>query len=120
MLAVKYTLGARTRAAYQAGDKKELLRLAKEDYSKLYDLVKTFHATFERQWFTENKTGGFDVPDIRIGGVLQRIDSCRRRLLDYAKDKIGSIEELEVNLVTLPENYKPNHNYRQMATLNLL
>ncbi len=120
VLAVKYTLGARTRAAYQAGDKKELLRLAKEEYVKVYDLVKKFHAVFERQWFTENKTGGFDVQDIRIGGVLQRIDSCRRRLVAYAKGEITEIEELEVDLVTLPENYKPAHNYRRMATLNNL
>lgn len=119
-LSVKYNLGAKTRAAYHAGNKKELLRLAKEEYTKAYDLVKAFHAAFQTQWFTENKTGGFDVQDIRIGGVLQRIDSCRRRLLDYAKGKIDTIEELEVDLVTLPESYKPDHNYRRMATLNNL
>jgi hypothetical protein len=119
-LSVKYTLGAKTRAAYKAGDKAELARLANEDYVKAYELVKRFHAVFEKQWFTENKTGGFDVQDIRIGGVLQRLESCRRRLLAFVAGEVSFIEELETDLVALEESYKPDHKYSRMATLNLL
>ena len=75
---------------------------------------------YEKQWFAENKTGGFDVQDIRIGGLLQRLSSCRRRLLAYAAGEISAIEELETKLVALAENYKPAHNYRRMASLNVL
>ena len=118
-LAIKYDLGLRTRKAYQAGDKAELLRLASEDYAKVHKMLQSFLRAFEKQWFTENKTCGFDVQDIRIGGVLQRVDSCRRRLLDYAKGKIDRIEELEVELIDLG-SYKPGHNYREMVTANVL
>ncbi len=118
-LSVKYTLGLRTRKAYQAGDKAELLRLANEAYAPLYKMVDRFARAFEKQWFAENKTCGFDVQDIRLGGVMRRIDACRRRLVAYAKGEIDRIEELEAELIPL-DGYKPTHRYREMVTANVL
>ena len=69
--------------------------LANEDYSKLEKLIPEFHKAYEKQWFAENKTNGFDVQDLRIGGLIQRTKSCRKRLLDYVSGKIDRIEELE-------------------------
>jgi hypothetical protein len=95
------------------------LRLANEVYAPLYKMVDRFARAFEKQWFTENKTCGFDVQDIRLGGVMRRIDACRRRLVAYAKGEIDRIEELEAELIPL-EGYKPAHSYREMATANVL
>jgi hypothetical protein len=118
-LCVKYTLGLRTRKAYQAGDKETLLSLANGEYAKLYRLIDRFARAFEKQWFTENKTCGFDVQDIRLGGLLRRIDACRRRLLAYVKGEIDRIEELECELLALGD-YKPTHSYREMVSANVL
>jgi hypothetical protein len=60
---------------------------------------------FEKQWNRENRPTGFDVQEIRLGGLWQRVDSCRRRLLDYVNGKVSEIPELAVTLLpeTIPE-----------------
>ena len=105
VLSVKYELGVFTRAAYKAGDKAELLRLANEDYVKAAKAVTAFAAAFEKQWNAENKTFGFEVQDYRLGGLVRRLDSCRRRLVDYVNGKVDSIEELECDI--LPAGSRP-------------
>ena len=97
-LSVKFELGYKTRAAYKAGDKEELRRLAENDYKEAEKLIRAYARTFEEQWFYENKPCGFDVQDVRLGAVLQRTAACRRRLLNYTSGKIERIEELEENL----------------------
>ena len=98
-LSVKFELGLKTRNAYKAGDKEELRRLAENDYKEAEKLIRAYHRTFEDQWFFENKPCGFDVQDIRLGAVIQRTISCRRRILDYVNGKIDSIPELEEELI---------------------
>ena len=46
-----------------------------------------------------DKPQGFDVQDIRLGGCLRRLESCRHRLLDYVDGKVDSIPELEGELL---------------------
>ena len=98
-LAVKFELGYKTRAAYKAGDKDELRCLAECDYKEAERLIKAYARTFEEQWFYENKPCGFDVQDVRLGAIIQRTKSCRRRLLDYVSGKVDSIPELEEELI---------------------
>ena len=98
-LAVKFELGYKTRAAYQAGDKEELRRLAENDYREAEKLIRKYLGVFEEQWFHENKPCGFDVQDIRLGATIQRTISCRRRLLDYVNGRIDSIPELDEKLL---------------------
>lgn len=99
VLSHKYALGYKTRKAYEAGDKDTLRRLAMEDYRQTEAQLRTFHRALEKQWFTDNKPCGFDVQDLRLGGILQRTSSCRRRLLDYVNGKIDCIPELEEPLL---------------------
>ena len=125
VLAVKYELGIKTRAAYKAGDKAELRRLAEEDYAKVIKLVDVFGRAFEKQWFCENKTNGFDVQDIRLGGVIRRASACRRRLLDYVNGKIDRIEEIEGELIPVKPNSPVGesisfNSYSKSATANIL
>ncbi len=98
----KYDLGLRTRRAYRAGDKAELSRLVEEHYTPLLTLLPEYLDAFRRQWFEENKPSGFDLQDMRIGGVIARTVSCRQRLIDYIEGRIDSIDELEVELVEFP------------------
>ncbi len=98
-LSVKFELGYKTRAAYKAGDKEELRRLAENDYKEAEKLIRAYHKVFEEQWFFENKPCGFDVQDIRLGATIQRTISCRKRLLDYVNGKIDAIPELQEELI---------------------
>ncbi len=99
VLAVKYELGLRTRLAYEAGDKETLRSLAENEYKRLPALMRTFSLAFEKQWMTDNKPQGFDVQHIRIGGIIHRTESCRRRILDYVNGRLDKIEEYEVPLL---------------------
>lgn len=66
-----------------------------KDYECLYDLIRKFYEAFRRQWFWENKPQGFEVHDARLGGLLMRVEHCRKRLEDYINGSVDRIEELE-------------------------
>ena len=93
-LEIKYALGERTRKAYKENDKVELERLANSEYVECVARINEFYKAFRTQWYTVNKTYGFEVQDIRLGGIIKRIESCRERLLDYVGGKIDKIDEL--------------------------
>jgi hypothetical protein len=124
VLKYKYELGVKTREAYKAGDKAELLRLANEDYSGALRAISAFAKSFEHQWYLDNKTYGFEVHDIRLGGLHRRVESCRRRLIDYANGKIDRIAELEEAILPSPKSVEGesayNNFYRNIATSNAL
>jgi len=94
VLAIKAELGTKTRQVYHSKDK-EALQALLADYKQLYKKVKSFYRIYKKQWFLENKPHGFDVQDIRLGGLLQRIESCMERLQDLYDGKIEVIAELE-------------------------
>ena len=107
-LAVKFELGVKTREAYKAGDKDTLRSLAENEYVEVEKLIKAYANAFEKQWYHENHPGGFDVQDIRLGAIIRRTVTCRRRLLDYVNGKVDSIPELEEEL--LPFRAEPKRS----------
>ena len=115
VLVQKYSLGLKTRRAYKAGDKAELLRLVKEEYTALLTLIPEYLDAFSAQWHNENKPSGFDVQDIRLGGLIQRTKSCMKRLEDYAQGRLDSIPELEEEVLEIIN--KPFGKWRSGAYL---
>lgn len=124
VLAIKYDLGVRTREAYQKGDKAALKALAENEYKEVAKRLRAFHAAFEKQWFADNKENGFDVQDMRIGGLIQRTDSCRRRITDYVNGKIDRIPELEEKVLPFPYAEEGKalefNNYALSSTANVM
>ena len=55
---------------------------------------------FKNQWYLENKTYGFEVQEIRLGGLKERTKSVLDTLTKYLNKEINIIEELEEK--TLP------------------
>lgn len=94
VLAIKAELGVRTRKAYLERDM-EAIKVLIGDYSTLMERVEDFYEALEYQWMTENKPHGFDVQDIRLGGLKQRISHCTERLEDFVCGETDRIEELE-------------------------
>ena len=113
--AAKCDIGMRIRAAYEAGDKAELGELAVE-LRRIRGLVETFYESFRYQWMKENKPHGFDVSDIRLGGVMTRLSHCADRLEDYIRGDIDRIEELEE--VLLDMRTPASADYGQRKYLN--
>ena len=98
VLSIKYGLGRKTRDLYQNGNKKSL-RCILTDYDKVLEYLDGFYETFRTMWFKECKPNGFEIFDIKIGGLKQRLIHCKRRLIEYLDGKIDSIPELEEKLL---------------------
>ena len=94
VLSVKYALGIKTRRAYRENNLPELARLTREEYTALLTLIPEYIDAFRAQWDGENKPHGFDLQDLRLGGLLQRIASCKKRIEDYVAGRVESIPEL--------------------------
>lgn len=101
VLEIKYALGARTRAAYGAGDR-AALALIMDDYVKCATRVKKFHRSFSIQWHKENKAHGFEIQDARFGGLIMRLEACAARIGSYLSGAVDTLEELDEEL--LPYN----------------
>ena len=95
---VKYALGYRVRKAYRAGDREALAVIA-DDFARTKRLLKKFIKSFSAQWNEECKPFGFEKHDLRLGGLLQRLSHCRRRLGEYAEGRSDRIEELEEEIL---------------------
>ena len=95
ILTEKFDLGIRTRELYEKGDKEGLRALAEGDYTLFCEKWEAFYTAFRYQWETVNKTYGFEMQDMRLGGLLVRVKNCKRRLLDFADGKLDGIAELE-------------------------
>ena len=98
VLSLKYDLGVRTREAYQAGNMGALETLI-SDYDNTRDALEVFVEKFRALWYHDNKPHGFDVQEIRLGGLLMRLRSQRNRLADYVAGKIENIPELEEEIL---------------------
>ena len=98
LMSYKYGLGIELRKAYAANDKAQLSELAARIGTAVKKAEK-FYKSFKTLWFKENKASGFDVQDIRLGGLIRRMESCRERIQQYIDGDIKEIEELETPFI---------------------
>lgn len=94
VLKIKATFGMRIKDAYVKKDIKKFKEII-NDCDILAAKIKEFHKAHQERWFKENKPHGFDIQDIRIGGLLQRIESCKERMMLFVNGEIREIPELE-------------------------
>lgn len=94
VVSIKADMGKRIHTAYIQKDMESIGELIKE-CKKLIKAMKSFYEAYKEQWMLENKGHGFDVQDIRIGGMIARTEHCADRLADFVNGKIDKIEELE-------------------------
>ena len=100
VLAIKSNLGLRLRTAYTEGDKVKL-NLIVDDFKTLEDLLEKFYSAIQKQWNAENRSFGFEVLDIRLGGLIRRTKHCKERLVEYLSGETEKIEELEQPMLDL-------------------
>ena len=50
-------------------------------------------------WMHENKAFGWEVQEVRIGGIRARLNTCKDRLQAYLSGKLDCIEELEEDVL---------------------
>ena len=76
--------------------------------------MENFYSAFRNRWYKDNKPFGFEVQDVRIGGLLQRIKNAIITLTEYLNGKIQNIEELEETIL----NFHCDVDYEKSITLN--
>lgn len=117
VLSVKAELGIKTRAAYLAKDIAALKAIAENDYTAAIQKLKAFYHAFRRLWLYENKPHGFDVQDIRLGGLLMRLEDCKSRLSDFCGGELNEIPELSEPVL---DDERPKHRWESIVTANII
>lgn len=90
----KATFGRRLYRAYQDKDNGTIRDMVLEAREIGQDL-KEFLIIYREQWTKENKGFGFEVIDLRIGGLIARTETVSSVLNDYLDGKTERIYELE-------------------------
>lgn len=119
VLSIKADLGNRTRTAYLAKDTSALGVLI-ADYTKVIKRTEAFYEAYKAQWFKENKPHGFDIQDIRLGGFIARLKSCKQRLVDFKNGDIGNIPELEEETLEYYGKHINFNSWGKSASANVL
>lgn len=126
VLELKANLGQQTRAAYQ-NQRMEDLKALIPVYVETAERIQKFYAAFEKQWMKENKPHGFEVQDIRLGGLKQRILHCAERLQRYVDEEVDSLPELEEQLLEpfgTGAEYEPHdfceNDWKKIVSVNVV
>ena len=95
VLSRKADLGIRIKTAYDAKDLSTLKEISEEIIPNILRNLTVMHTSRESLWFADAKPFGYELLDIRLGGVKTRLESCRRRLQSFLEGKVQTLEELE-------------------------
>ncbi len=98
VLEIKTELGLKTRKAYMENNRDMLRRLV-EDYQETARRIEAFRDTLRRVWMKDNKPYGWDIHEIRLGGLKARLHDCGERIEEYLNGKVERIPELEEKLL---------------------
>lgn len=118
VLGIKADMGNRLYHAYQSRDTETLRQIANVDIPATLAELDTLIALFRTQWLRENKSFGWIVHDIRLGGLSQRLRSTQLLLNDYLDGKAEKIEELEYAPLPLRKSKYDDPDSPYFATSN--
>src|SRR5699024_1134058 len=94
-LVIKTDLGNQLQEIYQKNNKNEMRKMIPTIHS-LEILIEKLKIQRRDLWFQDNKSYGWEVLDIRFGGILSRLNSTVWRLEAWIEHD-QSIEELAIN-----------------------
>lgn len=95
VLLLKAGLGQATRECYHRRDKNALKELLENRYAELLSALEKFYRHFREEWFAFYKPFGWEVQDIRLGGLIARVRTCADRLGEFIRGEKEVLEELE-------------------------
>ena len=123
---LKYDLGNYTREAYAQG--RDAVKKAIKRYKVLLRRLQKFYTLFKEQWKVDNKLIGFEIQDVRIGGLMCRLKDCIERMQEYVSGKTQNIPELETELLDVFGNkqevdwkmMEESVYYKDMVSVNFI
>ena len=95
VLCLKAELGIRMKQTYDDGNKDKMVNILNQLYI-LQDQTNDLRKKHRTLWLAMNKPFGWEVLDIRYGGILSRMETARYRINQWVSgevDKIGELEE---------------------------
>lgn len=95
VLSLKWNLGLNIYNAYRNKDKNKLKDIIKNQVEPLIPLVEKLKYARMEEWYLTNKSYGFEVLDLRFGGIISRLYTTKMILQNYIDGKLKTIEELE-------------------------
>lgn len=95
VLTLKADAGNRITAAYREGDREELLELAVSVLPEIAARVERLRAYHFERWHIVNKPFGWDIIDLRYGGLLSSLRTAKSRISAYLDGSVERLEELE-------------------------
>lgn len=128
ILSLKADLGLELRSNYRQGNKAALQDIANNKIPLIITLVENFYQEFRSVWLQIFKTYGWEIQDIRYGGLIMRLKNVRNTLLDYIENRINVIEELEEDILpyggfdkTSPiQPYTDEEVWKRIVSVNVL
>ncbi len=98
VLVMKNDLGVRLRKAYKSQDKSALAEFVCE-FAQIIEALEIFIDKYRKLWFHDNKPHGFDVQELRLGGLALRLKGQKSRLEGYLNGEFENIPELEEEIL---------------------
>ncbi|MFC7679046.1 beta-N-acetylhexosaminidase [Paenibacillus sp. GCM10028914] len=122
----KSEIGIALKRAYDEKDIDTLRTIAKNVLPEISKSVQELRAAHRTQWLRMFKPFGWEVIDIRYGGIITRLDTASLRIIDYVEERIPKIEELEQERLVYSTTNRSNNKgvgwcsyYYRMATPNV-
>ena len=111
VMAEKVTFSKRLHRAYLDRDKQTMAKMQKS-LPLLKEKIQEFRCVFRNLWMQDNKGFGFEVMDLRLGGMEARCDTVAAVLADHLDGKLPHIYELEEErLPYWADTLEPEHTY---------
>ncbi len=95
VLSQKADLGVRIKAAYDSGDMAALQTISQKTIPWILAHLRDMKDMRQDLWMESAKPFGYELMDIKLGGVLTRLESAQRRLNAYIAGAVTALEELE-------------------------
>ncbi len=121
VLSVKAEMGLQLKTAYDQKDKGKMVSLL-EDIKELSKEVEVLRQKHREVWFSLYKPFGWEVLELRYGGLAARMETTKFRIHQWLEDKITNIEELEAERLIhdgpngIVDGSLGNHFYHRIAT----
>lgn len=95
VLAGKADLGVRIKDAYDREEKEILKEISHNEIPDIICNLEEMKRIREEIWMTDAKPFGYELLDVKLGGVITRLKSTGHRIDDYLNGKVSRLEELE-------------------------
>lgn len=109
VLRLKAELGIRLKSAYDSGDKKALA-VCVDEIKETSVRVEALYELNRKLWFEINKPFGWEVCDIRYGGLIKMLERAALRITDYLNGDIKELPELAAERLIFTGKEGPARN----------